>query len=118
MRPVALAPDVAVLPLTPTRSRLRQLDNGQIELASSVSSTGYVIFQVLNGQKATKVRNGDTVFPGNTVPRKTSGTRSLDMPGSGQRMCRRSGHPSNDCAKAVPGPRGHGTCLTIQFSMP
>jgi hypothetical protein len=42
-----------------------------------------VIFQVLNGQKVTQDPERQHGVPGNTVPRKTSGTPSLDMPGSG-----------------------------------
>lgn len=41
--------------------------NGQIKLASRASATGCVTFQVPNGQKITKVRYHNTVFPGTTA---------------------------------------------------
>jgi uncharacterized protein DUF4352 len=41
--------------------------NGQIKLASHASATGCVTFQVPNGQKITKVRYHNTVFPGTTA---------------------------------------------------
>jgi hypothetical protein len=47
-------------------------DNGQIKLASGASSTGCVTFQVPNGQKVTKIRYGNTVFPGNTAQWRVS----------------------------------------------
>jgi len=40
---------------------------GQIKLASRASTTGCVTFQVPNGQKITKVRYHNTVFPGTTA---------------------------------------------------
>jgi hypothetical protein len=83
VRPVALAPDVAGLPLTPTRSRLRQLRQradraGQQRVQHRVRDLPGA--ERPEGHQDPERQHG---VPGNTVPRKTSGTPSLDMPGSG-----------------------------------
>ena len=41
--------------------------NGQVKLASHASATGCVTFQVPNGQRVTRVRYHNTVFPGTTA---------------------------------------------------